>query len=227
MVPVPRDLRMWKEQVTKEGVGKKTLGEIERTSGSKIPHPAFLQLRAVWLEQKFASESIKALQDAGLIGDFTELIKTVVTPGSHEADTFHNFLVNIRGSREQNNPKTPASQSDESLINAPAVQLQFGSFVVPLVYWRQLKPAAPDRVLASTLPRRDIGKQSVPPLNYDKEPLQHSPSRQLDSDVDNILGLFTSMDIDTPSKVRSRTSLLHNYPTGATVSAPRVPPPIP
>ncbi|KAJ3954652.1 hypothetical protein N0V92_008841 [Colletotrichum tropicale] len=202
MPPIPRDLPTWKAQVTEHGVGNKTLNEIKRTSGSKIPHSAFLQLRAIWLPDKIASEATETLQKTGLIGDFTELIKKVVTRESPEEDTFHNFLVDIGGSSQ----KTPAPQSDESLINAPAVESQYSSFIGPLGLWRELKPAAPDRVVPSTPPRNDIQGQSFPSLDFEKADLPRSISRDLDSDVDNVTSFVMLLQMETPSKVRINES---------------------
>ncbi|KAK2772792.1 hypothetical protein CKAH01_13794 [Colletotrichum kahawae] len=211
MVPIPCDLPTWRAQVIHHGVGNKTLTEIKRTSGSKIPHSAFLQLRAVWLPDKLAAEAIEALRDTGLIGDFTHTIRNIVARRPGEANTFHNFLVDIGGSRDDDrDPKTPASQSSESLVNPFAVQSRFGSFVVSVGQWRQLRPAAPNRVVTSRPPMSStpvsdhIEKQSVPPLDYDKAPSRRASSRDLDLNVEDIVSLIGSMHIETPSKVPSR-----------------------
>ncbi|KAF5483007.1 hypothetical protein CGCS363_v015078 [Colletotrichum siamense] len=224
MAPVPRDLTAWKAQVIQQGIGNKTLGEIQRTSGSKIPHSAFLQLRAVWLPDKLASEATKNLYETGLIGDFTELINTVVTHGFSQADTFHNFLDDICGSSNT----TPAPQSDESLVNAPAIEPKFSSFVVPLGQWKLLKPAAPQRVVAITPPRNAIKNKSALPLDYDKPPLPPSFSRELDLGVVDITSLVMSQKLETPSKVRVKESpampLEDSQADGASASPTRSPP---
>ncbi|KAI8205137.1 hypothetical protein K4K52_004492 [Colletotrichum sp. SAR 10_76] len=201
MIPLPKDFESWAAQVREYNVSHLTLSQLRDThfSGSRIPHAAFLQLRAIWPPVQTADKALHALRRAGFIpddhGDGTGATsgrerKTPVTGRSPPDDQCS--LILFLGQIATNVPTTPIAQADASSLS-DALEEKLRSFGLCLSLFRKLRPApsfcldaAPRKwqILPKTPPKSEIH-------GSDDSPCQH-PS-WYDACVADLM-------IDTPSK---------------------------
>ncbi|KAF4418551.1 hypothetical protein CFRS1_v015635 [Colletotrichum fructicola] len=205
MIPFTTDFESWAAQVREHDVSHLTLSQLRDThfSGSKIPHAAFLQLRAIWPPVQTADKALHALRRAGFIpdddgGDGTGATsgrerKTPVTGRLYTEAECHlrALLGQMAPARPAGEPTTtPIAQSTwSSKLELLEAEEKLGIFAPCLSLWRQATP--------------------VPGAHVDTDLLALSFS---DCEAD-----FSRLMQDTPSKP----------PKDFKVSAPSEDPPIP
>ncbi|KAE9565866.1 hypothetical protein CGMCC3_g17955 [Colletotrichum fructicola] len=221
MIPFTTDFESWAAQVREHDVSHLTLSQLRDThfSGSKIPHAAFLQLRAIWPPVQTADKALHALRRAGFIpdddgGDGTGATsgrerKTPVTGRLYTEAECHlrALLGQMAPARPAGEPTTtPIAQSTwSSKLELLEAEEKLGIFAPCLSLWRQATP--------------------VPGAHVDTDGSDDSPSESGDSSCEDLLALsfsdceadFSRLMQDTPSKP----------PKDFKVSAPSEDPPIP
>ncbi|KAH0421983.1 hypothetical protein CcaCcLH18_13092 [Colletotrichum camelliae] len=200
MIPLPEDFDSWVAQVRQHNVGHLTLSQIrdaKRFSGSKIPHAAFLQLRAVWPPVQTPDKAVDALRRAGLIPDGYATGATAgrgpeipVTGRSRpdEQCSLITFLSQIAA----NFPTTPIAQSEASSLSE-AMETKLGSFGACLSLFRQLRPAPCAR------PDAVSSKWQIPPQTPPKLE-KHGSDDSPDEDSSWFAACAADLMSDTPSK---------------------------
>ncbi|KAJ3960489.1 hypothetical protein N0V92_002865 [Colletotrichum tropicale] len=157
MKSLPEDFESWAAEVREHNVSHLTLSQLRDThfSGSKIPHAAFLQLRAIWPPVQTADKALHALRRAGFIpddngdGDGTGATSgrernTPVTGRSYtEAECHLRALLGqmapARPARQTNT--TPIAQSTWSCnLELLKAEEKLGIFAPCLSLWRQARP---------------------------------------------------------------------------------------
>ncbi|KAH9225228.1 hypothetical protein K456DRAFT_1767048 [Colletotrichum gloeosporioides 23] len=238
MIPFTTDFESWAAQVREHNVSHLTLSQLRDThfSGSRIPHAAFLQLRAIWPPVQTADKALHALRRAGFIpdddgGDGTGATsgrerKTPVTGRLYTEAECHlrALLGQMAPARPAGEPTTtPIAQSTwSSKLELLEAEEKLGIFAPCLSLWRQARPVPGAHV------DTDTQKGQIPPglpPRSEEDGSDDSPSESGDSSCEDLLALsfsdceadFSRLMQDTPSKP----------PKDFKVSAPSEDPPIP
>ncbi|KAI8302681.1 hypothetical protein K4K61_007759 [Colletotrichum sp. SAR11_59] len=228
MIPLPKDFETWAAQVREHNVSDLTLSQLRDThfSGSRIPHAAFLQLRAVWPPAQTPDKAIHALRLAGFI-PADDSTGATSDPGCRIPVTGRSYTVaecHLRALLGQMAPARPAREPDttpiaqstwSSKLELLKAEKRLGIFAPSLSLWRQARPVPGAH--AGTGTQEGQNPPEMPPRSEedgsDDSPCEEPWALSL-SDCE---ASFSRLMQDTPSKP----------PKDFKVSAPSEDPPIP
>ncbi|KAF1960945.1 hypothetical protein CC80DRAFT_544340 [Byssothecium circinans] len=152
---IPKDIASWLSAIKAARLQERKLGEMPNNfSGSKIPHEAFLQLRALWIEPKRTWHWNRELFELDILSrEDVALAEKMVTPGGNlrrTGEQLNNFL-NQMSTSGSTSPKTPITRSRDNNSDMN-VEYALGAFTPLVSLWRLLTPyhLRPDPVPVAT-----------------------------------------------------------------------------
>ncbi|GKT81116.1 hypothetical protein ColTof4_13539 [Colletotrichum tofieldiae] len=242
---VPGHYQSWVDDVKRRNVEKRRLDQIGSSlkddacanskkkpfSGSKMPHNAFLQLRAVWPPQLDGEHAGRHLQAAGLVSERSRQTAQHLL-GRRRSEGHDKFLAFLDAVCDGGSPSTPLQQS-AYVKSQQHAEDRLGSFVPLLSLWKQLKPSAKkklplaDAVVDAQTPGPQRGPQGrfnalslVSKLDLTKCSAGFDPDGLSDllAALDDL-----SIDTETPSKVLPPSDTSRSAarePTPSTLAGP-------
>ncbi|KAF0315825.1 hypothetical protein GQ607_016936 [Colletotrichum asianum] len=222
---LPETVHAWQCQARAEGIANAKLGDIKADghfSGSTIPHRAFLQLRAVWLEPKEGAAAPADIETAGFFNRTDRDLAISCLDANHSR--FGNFIATVEASNHGRLPEDSSSQDPfpvtpslgKARLDSPSQADDLGMFGPAFTSWQRLKPIGktqgPPKGMPNFTPKVMIRFNSTLQENLLLQPVSRLdltgaksqlPPRIADDLIEDMFSMSlsdTSFAIDTPSK---------------------------